>query len=213
MMYRHWFWDFDGTLFNTYPRICRALQKSLADAGIFEDEAAIMPYLKQSLETAARHFAPRGPATVEQLVAGYRLHSEEEDLSTMQPFPGMKAFLTQVVCHGGRNYIYTHRGESLFKALKNEQMEPLFTDIVTSLDGFPAKPAPDALLHLLKKHRLDPDDCVMVGDRVIDLNAGINAGMHALCVDPDGFFDPGPSIPLFRDYASLSEAVFPGETA
>ena len=42
MKYRHLIWDFDGTLFDTYPRICRAYQKALADAGIAEEEGVLL---------------------------------------------------------------------------------------------------------------------------------------------------------------------------
>ena len=50
MKYRHLIWDFDGTLFDTYPRICRAYQKALADAGIVEEEGVLFRSVKKSLE-------------------------------------------------------------------------------------------------------------------------------------------------------------------
>ena len=203
MKYRHWFWDFDGTLFNTYPRICRALQKSLADAGIFEDVDVIMPVLKVTLETAAKHFAEPHGIDAQKILEGYHLHSEEEDMSTMRAYPGMHDFLVAVKSLGGANYLYTHRGESVFKALKSENLEALFSDMVTGLDGFPPKPAPDALKYLIVKHHLNPSECVMVGDRVIDLRAGLNSNMNAICLDPDGFCPPLENVPVFHDYSSL----------
>ena len=205
MKYRHWFWDFDGTLFNTYPRISRAFQKSLADAGIFEDVSVILPMLKQTLEKTAETFAQSRGVEKQVLLDGYHRHSEEEDESTMQPYPGMMDYLKAVIAAGGKNYLYTHRGESVFAALKREGLEPLFTDMVTSLDGFPGKPAPDALLHLLKKHSLDPESCVMVGDRPIDIHAGLNAGISAICMDPDGLCPQIPGVPVFHSYEQLSE--------
>ena len=70
MRFRHWFWDFDGTLFNTYPRICRAFQKSLADAGIFEEISAIYPIIKQSLNTAAESFGTANHVPPQALLDG-----------------------------------------------------------------------------------------------------------------------------------------------
>ncbi len=207
MKYRHWFWDFDGTLFNTYPRICRAFQKSLADAGIFEDCASIMPFLKNSLRTAAEHYSGSDSLLTEALLEGYHLHSEEEDLSTMCSYPGARDFLCTITRQGGKNYLYTHRGESVFKAIKNEDLEWLFSDMVTSLDGFPAKPAPDALLYLMRKHSLNASECVMVGDRQIDVSAGLNARMNAIYMDPDGYIKKHSDIPLFRDYHTLTTYI------
>ena len=208
MKYRHWFWDFDGTLFNTYPRICRAFQKSLADAGIFEDCAVILPQLKITLRTATEYFSSLHEGiTAQSLLEGYHLHSEEEDISTFIPYPGMKDFLVSIVASGGNNFLYTHRGNSVFDVLEYNGIKGLFSDILTSLDGFPAKPAPDALLHLMKKHTLNPLECVMAGDREIDLAAGLNAGMNAICLDPDGFCPPIDCIPAFHDYRSLSSYI------
>ena len=34
MMYRHFFWDFDGTLYDTYGRITRACVLALQDLGL-----------------------------------------------------------------------------------------------------------------------------------------------------------------------------------
>ena len=163
-----------------------------------------MPVVKLSLGDAAKHYAKTGNVTAEKILDGYHLHSEEEDLSTMCSYPGARDFLFKVICLGGNNYLYTHRGESVFKAIKKENFDELFIDMVTSLDGFPPKPAPDALLYLIRKHSLDPKECVMVGDRMIDLNAGLYAGMNAICMDPDGFCIPSESIPVFRDYKTLS---------
>ena len=71
MKYRHWFWDFDGTLFDTYPRICRAFQKSLADAGIFEETSAILPLIKQTMMMTAQTFAEKYHVSADTLIAGY----------------------------------------------------------------------------------------------------------------------------------------------
>ncbi|MBO4836470.1 MAG: HAD hydrolase-like protein, partial [Clostridia bacterium] len=44
-----------------------------------------------------------------------------------------------------------------------------------------------ALLYLVRKHDLDPKRCIMVGDRVLDVEAGLNAGMCGALFDPDDF--------------------------
>ena len=75
------------------------------------------------------------------------------------------------------------------KWLNHDGLSDLFSDAVTRLDGFPAKPAPDALRYLIQKHRLDLSRCVMVGDRDIDLDAAKNAGIACALFDPDGFYD------------------------
>ena len=72
--------------------------------------------------------------------------------------------------------------------LEQDGLWPLFTDYVTSEDGFPMKPAPDALLALMKRNGLDPSECVMIGDREIDVQSGYNAGMDGILFDPENFY-------------------------
>ena len=37
--------------------------------------------------------------------------------------------------------------------------------------------------------------------------AGINAGMNALCVDPDGYCVPMDGVPVFHDYQTLLQYI------
>lgn len=189
MKYRHFFWDFDGTLYDTYHRITRACLRALQDLGIEADYTEVYALNKRSLMEFARVISARYPrVSQEDVLAGYAAHSEEEGIDGVRLYPGARDMLEDVRRCGGCNYLYTHRGESLFKFLERDGLGPLFTDIVTSLDHFPRKPAPDALLHLVSKHGLDVKDCVMLGDRDIDLDAGKNAGMACALFDPEGFY-------------------------
>ena len=45
-----------------------------------------------------------------------------------------------------------------------------------------------ALLNLMKKNGLKADECIMVGDRDIDILAGKNAGMVGILMDTEGYY-------------------------
>ena len=118
----------------------------------------------------------------EAFLAAYRRHSEEESIEEVHLYPGAREMLEAVARFGGRNYLFTHRGESLFKYLQKDGITALFTDQVTSLDGFPSKPAPDALNFLIQKHGLGRAECVMVGDRMHDIAGGRANGLDTIGV-------------------------------
>ena len=63
---------------------------------------------------------------------------------------------------------------------------------MTAEEGFPRKPQPDSLLHLVHKHGLNPAECVMIGDRPIDTAAGRNAGMLSCLLDEENRFPDDP---------------------
>ncbi|MBR0319936.1 MAG: HAD-IA family hydrolase [Clostridia bacterium] len=210
MKFTHFFWDFDGTLYDTYGRITRALVKGLHDAGIETDFDTAFLRVKRSLREAAEMYLNENPhirLTADEVIGYYRRHSEEEDLSTIQPYPGCEEALKAVVEKGGKNYLYTHRGQSGIDALVRDGLDRYFTDFVTSQHGFPAKPAPDALNFLCEKHRLDKALCVMVGDRDIDLDAGKNAGMQGALCDPDHQYDSYETPYRFETLTELKKTL------
>ncbi len=55
--------------------------------------------------------------------------------------------------------------------------------MVTADNGFSRKPAPDSIYYLLKKYKLNPDETVMIGDRPIDIEAGLAAGVQTVFFD------------------------------
>ncbi len=85
----------------------------------------------------------------------------------------------------------------------------MFTDVITSESGFPRKPAPDSLLHLMRVHGLPPEACVMIGDRPLDVEAGANAGMLGCLLDAEGRFDGYPCPLRARSAAELPELLAP----
>ena len=75
------------------------------------------------------------------------------------------------------------------------------------MDGFPSKPAPDALNYLVSKHGLKLSDCVMVGDRDIDLDAAKNAHMTGALFDPDNFYPDYDTPWRFRTMEELRKTL------
>ena len=204
MKFNHFFWDFDGTLFDTYPRVNRAIQNALKDLNIQVSLETIAPLSKITLRYALETLCPQRPQEIWQR---YQAHAEEEGFDTMRPYPGVLRLLESVCAAGGRNYLYTHRDRSSLEALNHYGMTPYFADCLTSevaqAHGFPRKPAPDALLYLMEKHGLNAADCVMVGDRDIDLNSGRSAGMACALFDPDHCYDGYQTPYRYTDMADL----------
>jgi phosphoglycolate phosphatase-like HAD superfamily hydrolase len=50
--------------------------------------------------------------------------------------------------------------------------------MITGDDAYPRKPDPTSVLALLARHRLAPGQCMLIGDRALDLTAGARAGVR-----------------------------------
>lgn len=185
---RHLFWDFDGTLYDSYPQITHAFVQTLdalGQRGLFS-ETELLAALKVSVYYAACQCAQRAglePSNVMDVF--HRYHAQE---AAFPPYEGLESCLRTLHAAGIRHYLYTHRDWRAVAQLKQDGLWPLFTDSVTRQDGFADKPAPDALLALMARNNALPNECAMVGDRDIDILAGHNAGMRGVLFDPGGFY-------------------------
>lgn len=184
---RHFFWDFDGTLFDTYPVIIESLRQGLREFGHDCDPTEAMKLMLDTIPTARNHYADLFCIDRDALAEAYQHYrriSVEELLA--EPFEGVREVLEKIRCIGGENYIYTHRKSSETLAyLEKYGLDGYFSDILgDGSPGFAVKPAPDSLLYLMEKHGIDPAQAVMVGDRDRDLGSGQAAGMrtaHFVC--------------------------------
>ncbi|MBO4299873.1 MAG: HAD-IA family hydrolase [Clostridia bacterium] len=195
MRFTDYIWDFDGMLFNTYPRMCAAFREALARQGCRRPEDEVMAAIKGSVREATAAYAARFGLDRDRLTADYKTAEHAMPPETIVPYDGAEAFLRAVVARGGRHFLYTHRDFSALDALARWHMDDCFSGAVTAEDGFPVKPAPDALLHLIRTYAIDPGRAVMLGDRDIDIEAAKRAGIAGCLVDPGRFYD-GYDAPL-----------------
>lgn len=202
MRFNHFFWDFDGTLYNTYPMVVEDFTKALRDVGLSAPQSGLLKLVKTTLGNAARTLGG-SDSMGEEIMQNYNLHADSRSSTTLPLYPLAGEALRAVCEKGGKNYLYTHRNLSSIEALKHDGLWRYFTDSVTSLDGFAHKPSPDALNHLLAKHHLPREACCMVGDRSIDLDAGRNAGISPVLFDPDGFYWDYDTPYRFRSFADF----------
>lgn len=193
---RHLFWDFDGTLYNSYPTLLQSVRSGLEQLriGHIVDDDGLMKLIKRSVYHASLWCAEQSGLDVQQIMASYRVfHNQEREFPA---YEGMADCLRRLKEAGYHHYLYTHRDAVAIEQLKRDGLWELFEDAVISTDGFPTKPAPDALLALLERNHLTADACAMVGDRDIDIEAGHNAGMSGFLFDPEGFY-PGYPAELY----------------
>lgn len=182
LRYRVCIWDFDGTLFDSYPIMNQAMIQALEILGYHQDPEEVRRLMKQSVSTALS-FYQENLGLSKELETTFR--SREKALSDdLPPYPGMQEICRRIVQAGGMNLLYTHRDMVAVDMLRRHGFWEFFDGGVTSEDGYPAKPAPDALLDLMKKHSFSPKEAVMIGDRDIDLLAGRNAGIEGYLFDP-----------------------------
>ena len=100
---------------------------------------------------------------------------------------------------GCQNFIYTNRGEFLFDYLDFFGIRHCFTDFVIHAH----KPDSESLRQMLKKHDLRAEDCVVVGDRALDVEGGAGAGVDGILYNPIGRVKEHCARYVIRDLSEL----------
>ncbi|HHV32847.1 MAG: HAD family hydrolase [Ruminococcaceae bacterium] len=183
-MYRFVAWDFDGTLFDTYPVMAGLFHKQLAEIGIQEPYLEIYRQMKKSMSHAFRYYRQKYGIN-EAFLEHYKESRRALELERCGPYPGIPELCRRIVETGGQNFLYTHRGDSALLLLEQYSMYDFFTDFITERHGFARKPSPDALMFLIQKHDLNPEQTIMIGDRDLDILAAKNAGVHSCFFQDD----------------------------
>ena len=141
-MFTHLIWDFDGTLFNTYPGMVRAFQSAARDFGADIGEEEILLYMKTSVTTAIGH-CRESYGLGDGFIERYRQYEKEIRADEVEPFPYARELCRDFQKNGGVNFILTHRGNSVYRFLGHYGMTEYFEEIATRHNGFRLKPDPE----------------------------------------------------------------------
>ena len=200
---RHLFWDFDGTLYNSYPQIVQAMRRALGGLGLegLPPEGELLSLLKVSVYRAACRFSDILGLPAERIMTAFHACHDQE--TNFPPYAGLAECLSDLHAAGFRHYLYPHRNLAAVRQLQRDGLYRYFTDAVTRVDGFADKPAPDALRALTARNGVAPETAAMIGDRAIDIEAGHNAGMAGILFDPDGFYPDLQAEMRVRSMAEL----------
>lgn len=203
MMIKHIIWDFDGTLFDSYPGMVNAFLRALKKYEIEAEYDEVLKLFLNSEKTAVQYYQNQF-LLGEELTEVYQDEKSHIDLSNMLPFPYAKEVCQRIKEAGRYNYILTHRGSTTYDILRKNGMVELFTEIVTKDNQFARKPDPEAIYYLLDKYQIHPKEAMIVGDREIEILLGQKAKVKTC------FYESGNREPeLQADYRvkSLEEVL------
>jgi HAD superfamily hydrolase (TIGR01509 family) len=205
-MLRAVIWDFDGTICDTYPAIAGAINAALASFSVATSLAHVIALASTSQEYCIRTLATEFGVPYPQLDTIFHETYQRIRLCDQAPFPGLSALCKRLAGSNVLQCIVTHRRrESLLRLLSTHGLESYFTHIIAADDGFPRKPAPDAMAHVLATYAIAPADALVIGDRDVDILAGQAIGALT-CLFRATFPAIVPTYSIW-DYAELADIV------
>ena len=203
-MYKNIIWDFDGTLFDSYPAIAEAFLSVLRDHGRSGDLLEIRTLAQVSLEHCFGTLSSLHDLPANVIEEAFRKKYQQSDHLAQTPFPRARQVCEYVCSIGGSNVIVTHRAvEGTVGVLRAHNMDHLFRGWLTGGDGYPKKPDSAAFQGALEKYHLEREKTLGIGDRDVDVMAAKGAGIFA-CQYGDKKMDVKADLQV-SDYAQLME--------
>jgi phosphoglycolate phosphatase-like HAD superfamily hydrolase len=195
MRFRYLIWDFDGTLFDTYPALIKALERGLADFNLVVPREDIAALLSQTLDICIHTLITTHGLDLDAFEERVSFHHRQTALDDQPLFPGVVRVCERFVAAGGMNTIFTHRAhQSLRRFLDHHGITPLFADTLSVDAGYPRKPDPAGFITLIERHHMPRAEVLVIGDRDLDIQAGQEAGVQT-CM-----FQGVPSPGVCPDY-------------
>lgn len=201
-MQRGIFFDFDGTLVDTFDGIVAAVQRMRARLGAppLLDEA-VRPHIGWGVHNLIGQCHPQldplrpentppdgeslpiRPEVVEQGIAVFREEYARDLVAGCRVYPGMDALCRNLAQEGYRLAVVSNKPERFTRRIMagHGLVDPFA--LVVAGDSLPVmKPDPEPLRHAARELRLAIERCVMIGDSRIDIQAARAAGIPCCAV-------------------------------
>jgi phosphoglycolate phosphatase len=181
--------DLDGTLIDTAPDLCGALNWVLerVDRPLVSVEDVRHMVGEGARKLIERGLAASGPTPDADEVEGHVVHFLDHyrrNLSTASvPFPGVEATLDELADRGANIAICTNKPVDLAVQLINDLGLTHRFPVILGGDSLPVrKPDPGHVTATIEQMGASLDDTVFVGDSHVDVAAAKNAGLPVIAV-------------------------------
>lgn len=181
--------DLDGTLIDSAPDICAAVNELLATRGlppVSVEQAARMigngvEKLVERAFVAVDH--PLDPADLKRALADMAPIYLRHTINLTTLMPGVREAMASLHVNGVAMAVVTNKPQAATRdILRHFGLEEMLSAVIGGDAVVNKKPAPDALFLALSKMNVGVESAVMVGDSKADAGAGRNAGVPVILV-------------------------------
>lgn len=176
--------DLDGTLTDSMEAYYLIFHEALAEVGIHVEKEDVLGPMADGTLIWDRAIPKDIPHREERLKhcmnAVPRIFKEM--MQRVNLFPGVESVCEFLTTRDIALGILTDSWKLALQPLYRNSLSASFKAIVTREDGFPRKPSPLGVLECLKRMEVDPQHAITVGDSVLDMRAGSEAGTLTVAV-------------------------------
>ena len=208
------FLDIDGTLMDTNYLHIEAWAQAFEEVGARPPRSRIHHEVGKGSDKMIPEFVEDGKAErVSELHSEYYAQLQERG----HPLPGAKELVASLAERGYEVWFATSaKPEELEHHMRELEAEGKISGVVSSDEAEESKPAPDIFGLALERAGVSPEEAVVVGDSIWDIEAAKEARMRVAAVMTGGAFsraelEEAGAYAVYEDCRELLEAGFPEE--
>jgi phosphoglycolate phosphatase len=187
MIFKAVIFDLDGTLLNTIDDIADAVNQALSDLGCPTHDVEIYRIIVGAgVENLVWRILPEGrrdEQTQKRCLEGVREYYKKFGLRKTRPYDGIKDLLDKLANRGVKLAVLSNKPhENTVIQVAHYLGDHVFDEVHGAKPNVPNKPDPTSALGIAKRFKVDPAECIFVGDSDIDMQTAKNAGMYPVGV-------------------------------
>lgn len=206
------FFDFDGTIANTQEGIVNALEHMVDELKMENlGEDTYKKFIGPSLPDSLHRFYPDFPESrYPEAIKAYQSFYNTKGVYQLELYSGMKEMLQKLQDQGYKLYVSSVKPESLIKILvPHLGLEKYFSGLYGASDDETTRNTKKAILRYgMDDAQASADNTVMIGDRMTDMQGGVENQTHTLGVTY-GFGDHNELADSGAEFIANSVAEIP----
>ncbi len=177
MKYKTLILDFDGTLADTKESIIQTMKFVAHTFNIKKiDENLIESLIGLPLKNTFEKAFSLDEELIQEATLIYREHYNEIVIDTISLFDGVKETLFDFHHKGINLTVASSKGKAaLIKILEMQNIHDIFSFVGGEEDAKNKKPSPDIVNLIMDKYNYQPNECLVIGDTIFDIEMGQRA--------------------------------------
>jgi HAD superfamily hydrolase (TIGR01509 family) len=170
--------DLDGTLTNSIEIYYQVFKETSRILGMRATRQEVLELLAEGIPFWDRVVPTNIPDREEKIQECKRLtiQGNKDSLHLVRPVPGLQEVLEELEEWGLTMGIVTDATAASLQPLHSHSLTRYFKAVITREDGLPQKPESDGILECLRRMGISPRNAFTVGDSLLDIRAGKDAG-------------------------------------
>jgi phosphoglycolate phosphatase len=184
MTYKAVIFDLDGTLVNSLEDLADATNYALKSFGqqVHSTEAVKLMVGEGTRTLISRALNNKNPELVEPVLVKMREKYDQICLNKSRPYNGLQEVVAELAKRNFKLAVLTNKDEKMAQKIVSHFFDGFFQIVKGTIDAVAVKPEPTAVLQVLEKLGVRPEEAIFVGDSKIDVQTAKAAGIKSVGV-------------------------------